>query len=67
VGIRQRAEGTRNKRLKLKRGLLRRIWYYIATAKVIRTFLIVETLDLLSFCLLPSAFCPVPSAIPFVF
>jgi hypothetical protein len=34
----------------------------IATAKVIRTFLIVETLDLLSFCLLPSAFCPVPSA-----
>ncbi len=33
----------------------------IATAKVIRTFLIVETLDLLS--LEPSAFCPVPSAI----
>jgi hypothetical protein len=32
----------------------------IATAKVIRTFLIVETLDLLS--LEPSAFCPVPSA-----
>jgi hypothetical protein len=65
VGIRQRAEGRRNKRLKLKRGLLKRIWYYIATAKVIRTFLIVETLDLLS--LEPSAFCPVPSAIPFLF
>jgi hypothetical protein len=29
---------------------------------VIRRFLIVETLDFLSFCLLPSALCPVPSA-----
>jgi hypothetical protein len=35
----------------------------IATAKVIRTFLIVETLDFLSFCLLPSALCLLPSAI----
>jgi hypothetical protein len=40
----------------------------IATAKVIRTFLIVETLDFLSFCPLPSALCPgalclLPSAI----
>lgn len=35
----------------------------IATAKVIRTFLIVETLDFLSFRLLPSALCPLPSAI----
>jgi hypothetical protein len=35
-------------------------FFDIATAKVIRTFLIVETLDFLS--LEPSAFCPVPSA-----
>jgi hypothetical protein len=39
-----------------------RVLAYIATAKVIRTFLIVETLDFLSLepsalCLLPSAFC----------
>ncbi len=30
---------------------------FIATAKVIRTFLIVETLDFLALCLLPSALC----------
>jgi hypothetical protein len=36
----------------------------IATAKVIRTFLIIETLDFIGFYLLPSALCLLPSAIP---
>jgi hypothetical protein len=40
-------------------------FFDIATAKVIRTFLIVETLDSLS--LEPSAFCPLPSAFCYIF
>jgi hypothetical protein len=31
------------------RGLLKQIWYYIATASAVRTFLIPETLDSTTF------------------